>query len=91
VEPAFTQPLQGEIHSLTLDACQLAADYNATTYTPIVKQLAQDLYKPGGCSVTVTAFSGSLGIAPPAYFGLRSGYFEVPSNGTWYSYTYSGP
>jgi hypothetical protein len=102
VEPAFAQGLRGEIRDLTLFSCYTGKDmasggtsWYPGGYVPLVQQLAQDLHAPGGCSVTVRAFSGNVVCCTQAYAGVaptfRQSYFAVAANGTWYSYTCSSP
>ena len=70
-------------------SCRVGADYNATTYTPLIKQLALDLHCKG--SVTVSGYSDYMSFVSPSFWGMRGGYFIHSSNGAWHSYTATDP
>jgi hypothetical protein len=83
VTQQFGQTLQGKIHSLILFSCHTGQGYAGNDPTHVVQALATDLHAPGGCSVTVSAYTQCVS----SEYTLFRASLYVESPGQWVSYT----
>jgi hypothetical protein len=83
-EKSFATALQGRVSSLTIFSCYTGLTGGSGS---LAKQLAQDLHAPGGCSVTVSAYTSGVDCCTQAYAGARPSYWAVDSGGNWVTYT----